>query len=871
MRESVVSSNLPLETERITDRRVVYALNMCTVSVSQIIDYNDMNILDQEYDAILNNLNLEEMPKDDALREVLEDLLDVITHFRVSELEKQFIEREYQQKMKNAIWSAVPNFGMILAGGNPLTMAVSLANQVGIGYMNYRRNREEYSMARDRQTLQLKKTAIEQFNYIRKKLFDCAWRLSDTHGFPDNYRLTEKQIAQYNAILQDKDLRRKYDRLDTVKDQFEAYPPFWYFIGNAANSIANDNSLCLSENSRQKFRESALCYFAKFEEIEQNSLLREDVLSASCALEHIDLLLQTGCTDEGKIQGLLSKAVKMAGKSYDILQLCAISYLKLGKVDSAVKILKELVNESYNTTVNAQMLSAIYVRSFDKYQADYELLATRVNQKHLFPAPYSGKDIKVLESEFESKRKNIAKAEASATLKNFVQKYEVEWNSILSTFEPGKTYQEDFFYENDTAKMKRKNEAEQVFGVPNRREEYQNLLVSCNFEPNIRRILNEIVRKLTDLNIFSCGNMKLAIEGQIRSKIIERRDTIARIQKAILDKSFQLSDYVVSQEFTLNSIVGNSIHTLNIYAINRIDSASSSEVAIIESELLAFCTKEKIAEPEVAVDEGFASKASKEPRDSFGSDLFGHQAIVDQKNTNFRDSMVRYVTDNAPQVGIQDDKAEILLRDTPRFNSYFRNSTFSGSPEIEAHAIMILLDRTEKAFDLVFTTDGIIDIHHRKVKLLTPYREVVLKNETIELCSSKYKHKSVDKLALFNLINNLGSNFIRGLEDHVEYIPGILTMHMLLEWFKKQCSSVGEEVACAIVIPTKENMIHYGYPMREDLDTEKNIMQCFYDRITHDVLGMRIARGEGIESTLQSLLLEQDGELIIDCKEEESC
>lgn len=34
----------------------VCALNMCMVSLSQIVDYNDTNVLRQEYDAILNNL-----------------------------------------------------------------------------------------------------------------------------------------------------------------------------------------------------------------------------------------------------------------------------------------------------------------------------------------------------------------------------------------------------------------------------------------------------------------------------------------------------------------------------------------------------------------------------------------------------------------------------------------------------------------------------------------------------------------------------------------------------------------------------------------------------------------------------------------------
>ena len=45
---------------------------------------------------------------------------------------------------------------------------------------------------------ELEITAIEQFNAIKRELFTTAWRLADTYKFPDQYRLTEKQIKQYN-------------------------------------------------------------------------------------------------------------------------------------------------------------------------------------------------------------------------------------------------------------------------------------------------------------------------------------------------------------------------------------------------------------------------------------------------------------------------------------------------------------------------------------------------------------------------------------------------------------------------------------------------------------------------------------------------
>ena len=109
----LVENELGVEIPVVTEKQIqaAYALNLCAVSVSQIIDYNDINILDQEYDNILNNLNLQNMPKDEALLDIIKQLLETITFFRVQEGEKEFIEKDYQHKMKNAIWSAMPNAG----------------------------------------------------------------------------------------------------------------------------------------------------------------------------------------------------------------------------------------------------------------------------------------------------------------------------------------------------------------------------------------------------------------------------------------------------------------------------------------------------------------------------------------------------------------------------------------------------------------------------------------------------------------------------------------------------------------------------------------------------------------------------------------
>ncbi len=358
-------------------KKAAYALNLCTVSVSQIIDYNDIYVMEQEYDVILNNLNLQNYIKDEALLDILKKILDTVTFFKIQEGDKQMFEKEYQHKMKNAIWTAVPNFGVLLAGGHPVQMAITLATQVGIGYMNYRKNKSQYELDREKQNWELHRNAIEQLNSLRQELFVTAWRLSDKFNFDDALRLTTKQIKSYNDILLDPDPLRRFERLESISNNYEAFPPFWYYKGNAAREV-----LLLDDykNMHEHFNGEALKAYKKFDDIYVN-FMREDLLAASCALEHISLL---DCDkDADKILQLLNKAISLAGDNFDVLQMCVIIYSYLGRLTDAEKILRRLINENYNLGINGLLLSRIYCKN--NRQTEYDILVKRIGTQNVLP------------------------------------------------------------------------------------------------------------------------------------------------------------------------------------------------------------------------------------------------------------------------------------------------------------------------------------------------------------------------------------------------------------------------------------------------------------------------------------------------------
>lgn len=504
--------------------RAAYTLNLCSVSVSQIIDYNDINILEQEYNAILNNLNLQEMPKDEAFLDILKHLLDTITFFRIQEGEKKFVEQDYQKKMKDAIWKAIPSPSVVFTSVEPKAMAMALATQVGIGYMNYRRakaeNQDEYAKAK----WKLHASALEQFNGLQRDLFTTAWRIADEYCFDDKLRLTENQIKQFNAILMDDNLIRKYERLESIQEQFEAYPPFWYQIGSAANKIAyeykDDDQFGIVELYKKKAKE----YFEKFEG-NYIPLLREDQIAASCLLEHVDLL--DPIKDKEKILELLKKAEQFAGKELDVLQIISLDYQKIGELSKAESIFRKLVNEDYNRKLNAQLLSRIYVQNYiesnsdeqrSEYGTRYMLLADRLSTvQNLFQLPepketYSEEDKKAIGEKFFIAQKESLERKIEPYIDNFVRMYGADFNRLIPVPDYEKEYSEAYFEISNLSA--RKNDFLGSIKLFRGSDGYQNRICSVDYETDIKNIAVEMMNSIRDnlkdyVNFEECSKIML--------------------------------------------------------------------------------------------------------------------------------------------------------------------------------------------------------------------------------------------------------------------------------------------------------------------------------------------------------------------------
>ena len=726
-----------------------YALNLCTVSVSQILDYEDLNVMEQEYEAILNNLNLENMPHDEALLSILKQLLDTITFFRIDAGDKKMLERQYKDKMKNAIWNAVPNFGLFVAGVDPITMGISLASQIGIGYMNYRKAKASNQLDYESQLWKLQRTAIEQINALQRELFDTSWRLADAYGFDDRLRLSERQIKHYDSILMDDNALRKYDRLDSVKDNFIAYPPFWYHLGNTANDICRDSSLSISDETRQYFREKAKEHFKQFWDSNKFPLLREDQLASSCALEYADLLIEDGA-DREQIIGLLDKAVKYAGNAWDVLQLCAIGYIRVNALDKAIPALRILVNEKYNSSVNAQFLSSIYISEYinnndASAKSQYEALACRVsNQAYMLPWPTGDNNP---EEEFYNNQRDMLSRRYRHMIDSYRDKYTVLFNKIIPI--PEDDLEQAGADYTEAHRDERYNAMEHVLASPKSRDMFLSVVNDIGFGVEYINLLNKMLSSISSLSVVADFGTIVPIAEK---KISKEAKTIENIQARMREFSFSIDDYAKLQTITSEEFLTEVFDEVKRQISSAIEKMNNMlTISIATSEMVEFCHSENIPLPESREDK------LQEILEGTGKQIYISPKVLGDKAEYFSKVMAKKEVMSA----IIKKKLEkslnggvnmlMIYPGSDAFNDYFSK----GEKALKSYKNDVLAILDDKAFlfdtDLLFTTTGILVVERNSIKAICSYDDVEFDRATNKLMigSINYRNTNVNSEKMY--------------------------------------------------------------------------------------------------------------------------
>ncbi|MBU3178384.1 hypothetical protein KPL47_18835 [Clostridium estertheticum] len=112
----------------------------------------------------------------------------------------------------------------------------------------------------------------------------------------------------------------------------------------------------------------------------------------------------------------------------------------------------------------------------------------------------------------------------------------------------------------------------------------------------------------------------------------------------------------------------------------------------------------------------------------------------------------------------------------------------------------------------------------------------------------------------------------KNVEMELEDFIGLLKEHLVVEnlsgdelskWFRENEILAAEDINKIIAYPTKEVLNGLGYQFNDELDTNKSIIQVFYNTKNEKILKLRFISFAEIDSKLKSML-EKDGMIVIE-------
>lgn len=338
-------SNVGYTQDEYDPKQTALALNYALVSLCKIASYNDKIILDQEYNNIINNIDLSKI-EDEEIKDLYLNLMDTITSSKIAEGKKERLNQIYDRDLTDALYSSFNPNSVALVFVDP-TLAIT---QVGSVYFNYRDNKKNYDIFKDQQEAQIDEQMLQRLNDQRKEFFNASWELIQRYEFPDKWRLTEEQIFNYIDILKDDHKGRRYRKLLRKIDEFQAYPPFWYYLGKTAQDIDKP--------------EEALKYYTKFSET-QKGIFRKDPFLISVNMNTISLLNPEQNEDQ-----ILQKIEEIVDNSKDSdwnnILFAALQYINFKKYEKAKRLLQRNIDYDHCVSLNKRILGEILIKKQSK-------------------------------------------------------------------------------------------------------------------------------------------------------------------------------------------------------------------------------------------------------------------------------------------------------------------------------------------------------------------------------------------------------------------------------------------------------------------------------------------------------------------------
>lgn len=238
-----VNSAFPGDKETMKAGEAVQAamlMNQIQYTVSNILQNKNKEVLNQEFDFIINQVDKSTL-YNRTIKESYEDLLECITNLKLTENERAFVIEMNERERKQAYTKAFSSFGSVFnPGASPVQLVTSLAYagvSAGLNIMSAKYEADNKLME---QLFKLDQKDLETIDEYRKNLFS-SWTDVISKEKNNEYEISEAEMKDFVDALATKKGDDLIRILESKKEIFGTFPIFWYQLG-AQYQLHSDNA-----------------------------------------------------------------------------------------------------------------------------------------------------------------------------------------------------------------------------------------------------------------------------------------------------------------------------------------------------------------------------------------------------------------------------------------------------------------------------------------------------------------------------------------------------------------------------------------------------------------------------------------------------
>ena len=250
---AVMFVSSPLRAESQYDpQHTMLALNMAIVSVNRILTTQDRTVLDWEYENIINRLAIGNIEGDPEIRSLFDELLSFISGKRLRQEDLKRLKDSQKQREQEAYYRSIskafesfttpednPSQEQKTVWGWVANLFVSGVSSVGTGYYDYHASKEQIHREISSESWKLTRQELEDCNRLQSTLLNLSWGLISKYHLPNEYRLTQENIREFLAAMEEQDPAKRLGRLRFIERKFKVYPPYWFFRADSAMRAGN--------------------------------------------------------------------------------------------------------------------------------------------------------------------------------------------------------------------------------------------------------------------------------------------------------------------------------------------------------------------------------------------------------------------------------------------------------------------------------------------------------------------------------------------------------------------------------------------------------------------------------------------------------